>query len=328
MNIPDYPIKFIPRFKERIWGGQKLAELYQKQCSGSGPIGESWEVSDRPGDESVVENGPLAGKSIRWLIQNHGEAMFGRPTAPSERFPWLAKILDARQDLSLQVHPPAGIAPQLNGEPKTEAWYIADADPGAKLYVGLRKGVTREEFEKRIDSGDVAECFHQVPVEPGDVMFLPSGRVHALGAGIVLFEIQQNSDTTYRVFDWNRKGLDGKPRELHIPQSMASIDFDDFEPDLARAPFLPDGDGISKKLLVDHAVFRLTLLRLQDRATWKAPKGKMTLLAVVKGRCRAGEGGTALDLPTGSFVLIPAGCREAVIGAKGVSQLLAVEESI
>src|SRR6185295_7860705 len=118
--------------------------------------------------------------------------------------------------LSLQVHPPPQKAAELGGEPKTEMWCIRDAAPGAELYVGLKKGVTREQFEKKLQTGDVAECFHQIPVQTGDAMFLPSGRVHAIGGGLVIFEIQQNSDTTYRVFDWNRLGLDGKPRELHV----------------------------------------------------------------------------------------------------------------
>ena len=127
---------------------------------------------------------------------------------------------------------PASKAAELKGEPKTEMWFIADAAPGAELFVGLKRGVTRAEFEKKIADGSVAECFHRVPVRAGDTMFLPSGRVHAIGAGLVIFEIQQNSDTTYRVFDWNRIGLDGKPRELHVAQSLASIDFNDFEPKL------------------------------------------------------------------------------------------------
>jgi len=147
----------------------------------------------------------------------------------------LIKILDAEEKLSLQVHPPAHKAVELGGEPKTEMWYIASAKPGAELYVGLKRGVTRKEFEQRIKDGEVADCFHRVPVNPGDIMFLPSGRVHAIGAGLVIFEIQQNSDTTYRVYDWGRVGLDGQPRQLHVAQSLRSIDWNDFEPAPVRA---------------------------------------------------------------------------------------------
>ena len=227
-----YPFTFRPIFKERVWGGRELERLYHKPLPTGVPIGESWEISDRPGDTSVVANGPLAGRDLRWLMENHAADLLGDARPRGERFPLLLKILDAREKLSLQVHPPPAAASVLNGEPKTEMWYVAEAAADSKLYVGLKRGVTRAEFERRIQTGTVAECFHRVGVRSGDAMFLPSGRVHALGGGLVIFEIQQNSDTTYRVFDWNRLGLNGKPRELHIPQSLASIDFSDYEPSL------------------------------------------------------------------------------------------------
>ena len=210
-----YPLVFQPLFKERVWGGRELERLYAKKLPLSKTIGESWEISDRPGDASVIANGPLAGKNLRWLMEHQATEVLGSAKPAAEgRFPLLCKILDARERLSLQVHPPAGKAKELNGEPKTEMWYIADAAPDASLYVGLKHGVTRAQFEKKVADGSVAECFHRIPVRAGDAMFLPSGRVHAIGDGLVIFEIQQNSDTTYRVFDWNRVGLDGKPREL------------------------------------------------------------------------------------------------------------------
>src|SRR3954471_19309448 len=230
-----YPLTFQPIFKERVWGGRALERLYGKKLPAGVPIGESWEISDRPGDASVIANGPLAGKDLRWLMEHHERELLGETKSANGRFPLLIKILDAQEKLSLQVHPPAHKAAELKGEPKTEAWYIADAAPGAELYVGLKCGVTRAEFETKIKTGAVAECFHRVPVKAGDTMFLPSGRVHAIGAGLVIFEIQQNSDTTYRVFDWNRVGLDGIPRDLHVAQSLSSIDFEDFEPRLVSA---------------------------------------------------------------------------------------------
>src|SRR5262249_1131753 len=159
--------------------------------------------------------GPCAGNSLRWLMEKHARDVLGAGASPGSRFPLLIKILDAQETLSVQVHPPAKQAAALGGEPKTEMWYITDTTGKAALFVGLKRGVTRAEFERRIADGTVAEALHRIPVKAGDAMFLPSGRLHAIGAGNVLFEIQQNSDTTYRVFDWNRKGLDGKPRELH-----------------------------------------------------------------------------------------------------------------
>src|ERR1051325_8200816 len=159
------------------------------------------------------------------------------------RFPLLIKILDARETLSLQVHPPADRAAELKGEPKTELWYVAHADPGAELFVGLKRGVTRRQFEQKIASGNVAECFHHVPVKAGDAMFLPSGRVHALGGGLVIFEIQQNSDTTYRVFDWNRVDASGKARQLHVKESWECIDIIDFDPATIRPQATPATDA-------------------------------------------------------------------------------------
>jgi mannose-6-phosphate isomerase len=202
-----YPLTFKPIFKERVWGGRKLEQLYAKPLPAGLAVGESWEISDRPGDVSVIGNGPYAGKDLHWLVQRHAEELLGKASRPEGRFPLLIKILDAREKLSLQVHPPAAKAAELGGEPKTEMWYIAEADPGAELYVGLKRGVGRDEFERKMKSGTVAECFHRVSVKAGDAMFLPSGRVHAIGSGLVIFEIQQNSDTTFRVFDWNRLGI-------------------------------------------------------------------------------------------------------------------------
>ena len=157
-----YPFIFQPIFKERVWGGRELERLYAKPLPPGKPIGESWEISDRPGDASVIANGPLAGKTLRWLMENHAAEILGDAKPAAEgRFPLLCKILDAREKLSLQVHPPADKAAELKGEPKTEMWFIADAAPDASLYVGLKRGVTRAEFEKKIADGSVADCFHR-----------------------------------------------------------------------------------------------------------------------------------------------------------------------
>ena len=216
-------------------------------------------------------------------------------------FRLLIKILDARDKLSLQVHPPAGQAAELGGEPKTEMWYIAEAAPGAELYVGLKRGVTRAEFEQKIKAGTVAECFHRVACEPGDAMFLPSGRVHALGAGLVIFEIQQNSDTTYRVFDWNRLGLDGKPRELHIPQSLASIDFNDFEPSLLPRAFAGSARRSSGRSCATPS--SPSRHRTPARAHRAAPAEKMQIIALLAGRVQVDDGRGRLPLRRASSAL-------------------------
>jgi len=320
-----YPFIFQPIFKERIWGGRELERLYAKPLPPGRPIGESWEISDRPGDASVIANGPLAGKTLRWLMENHARELLGNAKPAAEgRFPLLCKILDAREKLSLQVHPPAARAKELKGEPKTEMWFIADAAPDASLYVGLKRGVTRAGFEKKIADGSVADCFHRIPVKAGDAMFLPSGRVHAIGAGLVIFEIQQNSDTTYRVFDWNRVGLDGKPRELHIAQSLASIDFSDIEPGLVETKFTAVGK-IQKRLLVNDPLFNVEAWKLNSGAGGSLKPKKLQIIAATGGKIEIKSGTISVNLGAGQFCLIPASLERMEIRAQSDAALLRVE---
>jgi len=310
-----YPLTFHPIFKERVWGGRKLEQLYQKPLPPGAPIGESWEVSDRPDDRSLIANGPLAGKDLHWLVNRHPSELLGATPAQAGRFPLLVKILDAREKLSLQVHPPAARAAELGGDPKTEMWYIAEAEPGATLYVGLKRGFTRAEFERRLQAGTVAECFHQLQVRAGDAMFLPSGRVHAIGAGLVIFEIQQNSDTTYRVFDWNRVGLDGRPRPLHVAESLASIDFGDVEPALlprdGRAPGV-----VGFQTLVTDPLFQVQLGRLEAGAALGLPARRMQVLGVLTGRLQVCDPKTTVALAPGQFCLVPACLAETTLRAE------------
>jgi mannose-6-phosphate isomerase len=326
-----YPLTFRPVFKERVWGGRELERLYGKQLPPSTVIGESWEISDRPGDASVVANGPLAGKDLRWLMENHArEILGGAKATPEGRFPLLCKILDAREKLSLQVHPPADKAAELKGEPKTEMWFIADATPDACLYVGLKRGVTRAEFEKKISDGSVADCFHRIPVKAGDTMFLPSGRVHAIGDGLVIFEIQQNSDTTYRVFDWNRMGLDGKPREMHVAQSLASIDFNDFEPRLVETkPILLVEPRPTYKLrnLVQDPLFNVHEMTVATSEFILMKGGTMRIIAVVTGTVRVHCAGckSPVEVLPGQFCLLPASLEMPEVETRPNTTYLCVE---
>jgi mannose-6-phosphate isomerase len=299
-----YPLTFEPIFKERVWGGRRIEELYGKKLPPGLRIGESWEITDRPEGVSCIANGPLAGRDLRWLMENHRRELLGDAKAPDGRFPLLVKILDAQDKLSLQVHPPAALANELKGEPKTEMWFIADAAPGADLFVGLKRGVTRGQFEEKLRAGTVAECFHRLEVRRGDVMFLPSGRVHAIGAGNVIFEIQQNSDTTYRVFDWGRVGLDGKPREMHLEQAMRSIDFNDFEPPLQPNPFCDE--RTAQHPLVEHELFHVTAVQLVANETMTLPGGMMHILGVADGGVTLSADGYVLPLKPGAFCLLPA----------------------
>jgi len=300
-----YPLTFKPIFKTRIWGGRNLERLYGKSLDSAEPIGESWEISDRPGDASVIANGPLAGKDLRWLMEHHRREVLGEGASASGAFPLLVKILDAEETLSVQVHPPAALAPKLGGEPKTEMWYIADARPDAALYVGLKAGVTREEFERRIGEGSVAEALHRVPVKTGDVMFLPSGRLHAIGGGNVIFEIQQNSDTTYRVFDWNRVEKDGKPRQLHLKESLASIDFNDHEPALVASKYSPN-PNFAVRLLVEDALFHVDAVKAKRGERFHLRSGVVQIIGLLRGRLRVTFGEHGLELKAGDFCLLPA----------------------
>jgi mannose-6-phosphate isomerase len=319
-----YPFTFRPIFKERVWGGRGLERLYQKPLPPSVPIGESWEICDRPGDVSVIANRTLAGKDLRWLMENHAAELLGEGRPAGGRFPLLLKILDAQDKLSLQVHPPPAKASELGGEPKTEMWYVAGAAPGAELFVGLKRGVTRAEFEQKLTAGTVAECFHRLCVRAGDAMFLPSGRVHALGGGLIIFEVQQNSDTTYRVFDWNRLGLDRKPRELHIPQSLASIDFDDYEPSLIPLTYVRRGEHKVRPLVSDP-LFTAEVQEAGAGERVALPPHKLQILALLAGTLRVEDGIDTLVLSAGQFCLVPASLARITLQAEAPTTFLRIE---
>lgn len=310
-----YPLLFHPIFQERIWGGRALERLYGKKLPPGTKIGESWEISDRPEACSVIANGSFAGKTIEWLMREHQNALLGNAKPLGGRFPLLIKILDAEEKLSLQVHPPAEKASELGGEPKTEMWYIAEAQPGAELYVGLKRGISRQEFETRIHAGTVADCFHRVPVRNGDVMFLPSGRVHAIGAGLVIFEIQQNSDTTYRVFDWNRVDSQGKPRQLHVRESLECIDFQDFEPEAIRA-------STRNQLLVNDLLFQVEAVSLAAGEERKVPLPACGIVAVIDGTVRIPDRLHPVELRAGEFCLLPSELECAAIRAPDAARVL------
>jgi len=276
---------------ERIWGGRKLAELFGKKLPANKRIGESWEIVDRPEAQSVVARGPLKGKTLHELWKEGRLLIFGEvPNAP--RFPLLIKLLDAHEKLSLQVHPPEQVARKLGGEPKTEFWYVAAADPGAELLLGFCKPSTRVQFEYALREGTAADYVHKIPVKPGDAAFLPAGRLHAVSAGNLLIEVQQNSDTTYRVFDWNRRDDSGQPRQLHVKQAMASIDFKDVTPKLVR----PKGET-----LVRHEFFEVQKWNL-DSPREATPRGQFAVVCCVTGKLRCAD----VDLAPGEFFLVPA----------------------
>jgi mannose-6-phosphate isomerase len=295
------PLLFKPIYQERVWGGRNLEQALNRELPAEKVIGESWEIVDRPEAQSVVARGPLAGSTLREVIEKCGLEVMGASWNTSRPFPILVKWLDCQERLSLQVHPPAAVAEELKGEPKTENWYVADASDNASLIVGLRQGVTRNEFEKALADGRLESCVHRFPVKPGDSILVESGRLHAIDAGNLILEIQQNSDTTYRVYDWGRVGLDGKPRQLHVKQSMRSIDFNDFEPAPMRAA---EGDVV----LAECPEFRIQKWNRKAGEAFPSLNnlGAARLLHVADGEVEiAGEGETGRFV-AGDNVLLPA----------------------
>ena len=224
--IADYPLRFSPLLRRYLWGGRRLESLLGKTLPPGHDYAESWELVDHGDDQSIVTAGPLCGSSLHELVEQSGAALLGLH-APQDQFPLLLKFLDAQRNLSVQVHPndqqAARLQPPDRG--KTEAWIVLHAEPGSRIFAGLQQSVTRSQLEQAVMEGTAEQCLHHVQPQRGDCLFIPAGTVHAIGAGLVIAEIQQSSDTTFRLYDWNRLGTDGKPRPLHVQQSLEVIDF-------------------------------------------------------------------------------------------------------
>lgn len=323
-----YPYKFTPVLQERVWGGNAL-EHYGKSVPPGKHIGESWEISDRDEVQSVIANGPDKGKTLRQQIEAHGAQLLGTnvgrarsPSGPSAsdsaasstpqltRFPLLVKLLDARERLSLQVHPTQALAAKLKGEPKTEMWYVLEAEQDAHLIAGLRRGVSGADFMRSLegqkDAKPIIDYVHRFQVLPGDSFFVPSGRMHAIDAGVVLVEIQQNSDTTYRVYDWGRMGLDGKPRQLHTRESLVCIDFKDYEPKKQRPTVERRGvNGLWR--LVECEYFHVHRLDLTNAWPDRTDGSSFHILTCVSGALGiVTPDGKEDRINVGEFILLPA----------------------
>ena len=256
--MPAYQL--IPTCKDYIWGGQRLKTDFGIQ-SGLNPLSEAWVLSCHPDGPSVLADGPDKGMTLRAWLDKAGKEALGTACEAFEDFPMLIKLIDAKKDLSIQVHPSDAYALEHEGQyGKTEMWVVLDAEPGASLYYGFDREVSLEEFSSRVSDGTLTEVLRKVPVKPGDVFFIPSGTLHAIGAGLVIAEIQQNSNVTYRVFDYGRLGADGKPRPLHVEKALAvtdrrpapALDFGDhlgdcryFTTDGHQGDFRGDCDGTS-----------------------------------------------------------------------------------
>ena len=310
-----YPLRFHPVFRQYIWGGRRLGSVFGKPIGEGDDYAESWEVVDHGNDQSVVREGDLTDKTLNELVANHTAELLGDAGKEATQFPLLLKLLDCNRDLSIQVHPNDQQASQL--EPpdlgKTEAWYILDADPGAKLYVGLREGVDANQFEAAVADGSVADCMQTLSPAPGQAILIPAGTVHALGSGLLVAEIQQSSDTTYRLFDWNRLGADGQPRPLHVGQGLAVTDWDS-RPQLT-APQRQENEPSYEQLI---RCDRFTLCRRTlDGDPIELPLGgSFRILLVIEGEIEL-RGDPLGPLTRGQSVLLPACLEQVTVWPKG-----------
>jgi len=304
-----YPLLFNPVYKERIWGGRKLQQKFGRKLP-DGKIGESWDIACHPNGMSVINNGIYKGRTLSEIIEERGADILGAVADKEEvaRFPLLIKILDASDVLSVQVHPNDQYAAvNENGEfGKSEMWYILDAEPGAVLYYGIRAGTTREDFKKAIIEGRLESYLERLEVKKGDVIYIPAGMVHAIGAGIMICEIQQNSDTTYRVYDWNRKGADGKPRELHIEKALDVIDFDGKYPREKVKGLALYEQGGRRTFYVACEHFAMEKLEINGSMDENTDGNKFFTLTAVEGMGEICYSGGSQFFSAGDSILIPA----------------------
>lgn len=327
-----YPLRFEPRFRRYLWGGRRLGEWLDKPIGPESDYAESWEVVDHGNDQSVVANGPLAGLSLGRLMAERSVEVVGPTVAATHGtgpiaavagrpcFPLLWKFLDANSNLSVQVHPTDEAAARLTPPDlgKTEAWVVLHAQPGSVLYAGLKRGFDRSALEREVNRGTTALCLHQFEPQVGDCFFIPAGTIHALGAGLVVAEIQQASDTTFRLFDWNRTGPDGLPRKLHVREALDTIDF-------ARGPVFPQSPQPTDRPHV-HRLVRCPYFQLDrwqiDVAEPLGDNGACQILAVISGELRLSGDPSEAPLRRGQVALVPAGVTGTELRPSRTTELL------
>jgi mannose-6-phosphate isomerase len=310
-DILLYPLRFEPIYQYRLWGGRRLADLISAPLPGDGPIGEAWILSDREDHQSRVANGPLKGRTIGHVLEQFPEQSLGKLAQRFRRFPLLLKFLDAREMLSVQVHPTAANADLLPaGETaKTEAWVVLEAEPKSRIYAGLKPGTTADDLRRALANGTVADHLACFTPKPGDGVFIPAGTVHALGGDVVVFEVQQNSDVTFRLYDWDHvDAKTGKPRELEVDQALACIDFANAAAGLV-APVVESSTPVDRERLFCCEHFRLWRLRGQSLFTVGAA-GIPRVLVCIEGAGQVEQGGANYAVGKGEVWLLP-----AVVGA-------------
>ena len=315
-----YPLKFRPILKERLWGGTKLKEVLGKPIE-SEITGESWELSTVKGDISVIANGILEGKSLQDLIESNSEELLGKSVVErfGKEFPILIKFIDAKQDLSIQLHPNDDLAKERHDSfGKTEMWYIMDADPKAELIVGFNKDVTKEEYAKSIDNDTLLDLLNYEQVKEGDTFFINTGKIHAIGAGVMLAEIQQTSDVTYRVFDFNRKDKEGNLRELHTELALDAVDYkkkDDF-----KVTYSQELNKVSE--MVDCPYFKTSFIQLTENLELDTTKrDSFTIFMCVGGKAVIKTAEGEVTIKKGETVLLPAITKKISLQSKAAKLL-------
>ena len=298
--------KLDPAFKDYIWGGTRLRDEYGKKCDYD-KVAESWELSCHKDGPSVVADGEYKGLTLNEYIEKAGKGVLGKNCERFENFPILIKLIDAKDNLSVQVHPDNDYAMRVEGEyGKTEMWYVVDCDEGATLLYGFKHEITKDEFARRIADNTLLEVTNAVPVKKGDVFFIEAGTLHAIGKGILIAEIQQNSNTTYRIYDYGRVGADGKPRQLHIDKAVDVTNLCPAKPYPQSEPV--DMGGWTKKRLAKCEYFTVDVINVDTSAALEADKSSFVNILVLDGGCvLSSEGNDAVELKKGDSVFIPAG---------------------
>jgi mannose-6-phosphate isomerase len=300
-----YPLLLSPSLHVKVWGGRRLESELGKHLTEDAPYGEAWELHD----SSIVANGALAGKSLRDLIESYGAEVLGEAYDPSEGLPLLIKLLDASDWLSVQVHPNDEQARELEGDPrgKTEAWIILATDPNAQLVIGVKEGSSREAMAKAIVNGSLEDMLVYAKVKPGDVLYMPANTIHAIGPGILLYEVQQSSDVTYRLYDWNRMGLDGKPREMHIEKGVK----------VSNVEALPTVSHPEGELMVDGDYFQTKRHVINNDSLHLMTAGTFHAITCIDGVIHLLHPIENLMLIKGQTALIPASLGDYTLSGEG-----------
>ena len=311
MDYNLYPLLFAPVYKDYIWGGSRIPQTFNRPLP-EGIYAESWEISDHIDGMSIVSNGKLRGKSLRELLEKNPQQIMGSNVSGSQ-FPLLIKLIDARQKLSVQVHPDAETAAKFGGEPKTEMWYMLGENE-SYVYCGLKDRTTQESFKAAIENGTSGKTMRPVPVKKEDAVFVPAGCLHAIAEGCLLLEIQQKSNTTYRICDWGRVGVDGKPRELHIEQGLKAIDWNNTHDPHISSTILEETDILQCSEILKCEYFRMERLRISAPHEVALDGTTFHALFVSEGHAKLFWDDETIDLPAGTSVLIPAALSSYTLG--------------